>query len=580
MNDIAVATLDDFALEREQGLADYIAAARRRGKLILTVFCTALVLALLTALLWPAKYRSSATILIEQQEIPQDMVRSTITSYADQRVQIISQQVMTTSNLLEIIRKFDLYPDLLQSRAREVVLERMRDDISLDMISADVVDPRSGRPTQATIAFTLAYEAPSADTAVRVATDLTDKFLTTNLETRTQKVEETAEFLASEAERLSGEIKALETRLSGFKTDNVDQLPELTELNLTLMNRSELEVKDVERQLRSIAERKIYLQAELAQLAGAEYAYSETGEKIYSPADRLKFLEAQLATLEAQYSEEHPDVIRARREVAALKDRNDVDAGDPLAELTVERARLLEIYTPSHPEVRDIERQIEAYESGLGATFDELSDNPAVTQLKAQLAAADADEASLLALQAELKARVRSFEERLARTPEIERDYYALTRDLDNARLKYREVRAREMEAKLAQSMETDRKGERFNLIEPPLAPQKPYSPNRILIAALGLFVAIGAAVAAVVVAEALDTSIRGSAALSRRSGTQLIGVIPVISLASEDSSRRRRLRLAATATISACIALFIAVHFFYRPLDVLFYATLRKLGI
>src|SRR5580704_1875236 len=125
---------------------------RRRGTFYGVVGAAVLLTMLLTLLL-PPTYRATGTILIEQQEIPQELVRSVITSFADQRVQVISQRVMTSQNLLSLIERYNLYPDIREKQPREVLLAKMRKDIGMHMISADVIDPRSGRPTQATIAF-------------------------------------------------------------------------------------------------------------------------------------------------------------------------------------------------------------------------------------------------------------------------------------------------------------------------------------------------------------------------------------------------------------------------------------------
>ena len=131
----------------------------RQRFLILFVSAAVMALAITVALVIPPTYTAGATILIEQQEIPQELVRSAVTSFADQRVQVISQRVMTTQNLLELIQRYDLYPDIRSSKPREVLLQAMRNDISMKMISADVIDPRSGRPTQATIAFSVNYNS-------------------------------------------------------------------------------------------------------------------------------------------------------------------------------------------------------------------------------------------------------------------------------------------------------------------------------------------------------------------------------------------------------------------------------------
>src|SRR5262249_5107150 len=158
-------------------------------------------------------YRSAGTILIEQQEMPQELVRSMITSYADERVQVISKRVMTTETLLGIIRRYDLYPKQRANLTREALLTKMQKDIGLRMISADVIDPRSGRPTSATIAFEVSFTSTSADLAAKVANELTTLYLNENLNNRTQLARDAATFLESESTRLDHRIGELEAQL-------------------------------------------------------------------------------------------------------------------------------------------------------------------------------------------------------------------------------------------------------------------------------------------------------------------------------------------------------------------------------
>ena len=146
---------------------DYIAAFRRRGKQIAATIAILFGISLAVAVLLPPVYKSTATILIEQQEIPVDLVRSTISSYADQRIQTISQQVMTRANLMRIVEKYDLYRNHRSTKTTEEILERLAKDIKLDLLKADVVDQRSGAKTNVTIAFNLStavkrLQAPSA----------------------------------------------------------------------------------------------------------------------------------------------------------------------------------------------------------------------------------------------------------------------------------------------------------------------------------------------------------------------------------------------------------------------------------
>src|ERR1700744_1351075 len=222
------------------------------------------VLALLTiivAVAWPPTYRTGATILIEQQEIPQELVRSAITSFADQRVQIISQRVMTTQNLMSLIERYNLYPKIRETEPREVLLLKMRNDIALKMISADVIDPRSGRPTQATIAFSISYQNRSPDLTLKVANDLTTLYMNENLASRTQKAEETTAFFAEEATKQQERIVEIDKRLADFKQKHQDSLPELTQFNMQVSDRTGLALRDEENHISTLDGQIILLRA-------------------------------------------------------------------------------------------------------------------------------------------------------------------------------------------------------------------------------------------------------------------------------------------------------------------------------
>jgi len=252
--------------EKSLDLAVYFGALRRRRTAMLLTLTAVLVITIAAAFLWPAKYRSTGIILIEQQELPSDLVRSTISSYADQRIQVITQRVMTMENLFRIIQRFDLYPQRRKTETREAIIERMRDDIKFEMISADVMDPRSGRPTKATIAFSVSYSNRSADLAGRVANELVSLYLRENIESRKQRSAEATSFLTEEGDRLNKRIAELGAQLAKFKAEHQDDLPELSPLNLQIINRAEDELRDIGTRTSSLDQQITYLDAQLAQL--------------------------------------------------------------------------------------------------------------------------------------------------------------------------------------------------------------------------------------------------------------------------------------------------------------------------
>jgi succinoglycan biosynthesis transport protein ExoP len=587
--------------DKPQGLQGYVQIARRRRPAILIAFASGLVATLLLAGLLPAYYRSSGTILIEQQEIPADMVKSTVTSYADQRVQVISKRVMTTATLLDIIKRYNLYPREQSRDTREALLKRMRDDIGLKMISADVIDPRSGRPTSATIAFEVSYTSRSADQAARVANELMTLYLNENLTNRNKLAHDATDFLEGEGDRINAQILDLEARLAQFKDKNYAKLPDLVQLNMQLLDRNEEELRTQEARLSSLEQQRVYLQAQLVQLKPNSTVFSETGDRIVSSADRLKMLRSQLAAAKAKYAPDHPDVVTLTREVSGME----ADLGEKPDTVNDLRRELQETqsqlddarkrYTAEHPDRVRLEAMVKSLQTDLDAAVAASSapagsagrdtmrptdaDNPAYVQIQAQLSGTDNDITSLNTQIAKLQASVHDYETDVAGSPQVEREYHDLTRDLDNARLRYQEIRNKQGEARVAQSLESDRQGERFTPIDPPLPPEEPVSPNRRLIFALGVILS-GAATAGVLwLLETLDSSVRSRFDLLNLTGIAPLALVPHIETDADRSANRRRMRVAfGGVMVSLCVAVALT-HFFYQPLDVMWFTFTRRFG-
>ena len=578
--------------ENEKTLSEYLEAFRRRKGRLFGVALTILAISLVVAFAWPPTYKSTATILIEQQEIPQDLVRSTVTSYADQRIQMISQRVMTTSNLSGIIEKYDLYADERQREPLETILDEMRDDIALEMVSADVVDPKSGRATTATIAFTLSFENRDPALAQKVDNELVSLFLNENLKSRTEMAKETTNFLADEAQRLDAHVNELEKKLASFKEKNAGALPELINVNMDVMDRTEREMSEVERQINSLKERQIYLESELLKTKPITATISEAGERILGPADKLKVLQTQYLSASARYAPDHPDVVNLRKEIEALK--KEVGGSDSRSEMQLQldgkRAELASIrkkYSPAHPDVKRLQREISNIDKELKkaperimTSSSDTPDNPAYIQLAASLEATRSDLSSYYKKQKELHAKLADYEGRLTQTPQVEREYRNMMRDYENSVAKYNEITAKQMEAKLAQNLETERKSERFTLIDPPLLPEEPDKPNRLALVFLGFVFSFAGGVGSVAVAESMDTTIYGRRGVIEVLGAPPLAVIPIMETGADKRSRFMKRLLAVLLILALIAGALLAVHLFIKPLDVIWYAGLRKLGM
>ncbi|MGD8854657.1 MAG: lipopolysaccharide biosynthesis protein, partial [Gammaproteobacteria bacterium] len=540
--------------------------------------------------LWPATFTSSATILIKEQDIPPELVRSTVTSYASQRIQAISQRVMARPNLLEIIDKYDLYTDERKRLTTEEIVEEMRENISLDMIDAQVVDPRSGRPTAATIAFRLSFSGEHPGQVQKVANELMSLYLKENLKERSQQASETLTFLSEEADRLRVEIAKSEEKLAAFKEEHADALPGMADLNFKVVERTEDEISEIDNQIRSLEETRSHLSSQLAQTPA--YGDDRGDNIMLDPAARLQAMRTEYLRLIARYSEDHPDVVRTRREIKALEQETGLTASssalqsEKLEELRRELATLRNKYSSDHPDVARLQQQVNTLESSITSTpkpapsVTPTPTNPAYTQLQSRTEAIGVTIKSLQRKRGALEGKLTDYERRLAEAPQREWEFRTLARELRNATQKYQELRAKEMQARLAQELEKDSKGERFEIVEPPIRPEEPVSPNRPAILFLSLVLALGSGIGFAAVAESMDDSVHGSKSIASTLGAAPLAAIPYFENETEMSKRKRRLATRAAAAVGAVVLVIVALHVFWTPLDVLWYKALRKADV
>jgi uncharacterized protein involved in exopolysaccharide biosynthesis len=469
----------------------------------------------------------------------------------------------------------------------------MRADIGMHMISADVIDPRSGRPTQATIAFSVSYQSRSPDLALKVANDLTSLYLNENLTSRTQLGQQTEDFFGEEAKRQAAHIQELDKALSAFKEKHHNDLPDLVQLNLETMQRTELELHDAENKVDALDAQRVLLQAQLAQINPTLQVFSDTGQRVMGPEDRLKALKAQLASYKARFAPDHPDVVTTQREIEGLE--KDVKADDDTAdrmrqldEAEAQLARAREKDAPDHPDVVQLQHVVDSLTKQVDAAAavgkrreaTTHSDNPVYIQVKGQLDSLAVDRDSAIKRRDELRAKFDDYERRLALSPEVERQYHEMSRELETAQLEYKQILAKQTESEVSENLEAERKGERFTMIEPPQMPEKPVSPNRPLIAVLGLLFSVALGVGAAAARESLDASVRGPSDIRHLLRVPALASIPHIVTADDQLRRRRITRYSWAGGIVALILIAVAIHLFVRPLDVLWLTIVRRFGV
>jgi succinoglycan biosynthesis transport protein ExoP len=551
---------------------------RRRWQILLpTLLLLALSAIVIKAL--PPTFRSSATILVEEHEIPAELVGSTFSSYADQRIQVISRQVMTRANLRQVIEKYDLYRKQRKNGISDGVIERVRSNINLEILSAEVTDRRSGNKTTATIAFVLSYHGESAEQAQQVTGELVSLYLKENLKNRQQQTADTERFLGQEATRLEAQIVDIEQNLARFKERNAGWLPEQAQVNLQMRERAEIDLSESDRQITALLQRKTDLETQLAQSKPYLPAVSPTGERVLESSESLRLARLQYESLLGIYSADHPDVQRLRQQIEGLQRQlSPTNIASPqeleLQRLRSELAALRERYSEEHPDVVRITSKLAeltpiANDKLSGSAIDirqpPQADNPVYVTLRGQIASTQAEIASIRGRQNQLRLRLAEYDRRLRETPQAEREYMDITRERENATRRYQEVKAKLMEAQVAQSLEKDSKAEQFTVIEPPNLPEKPVRPNRTALALLGAALSLGVGMAIGGVREAMDKTIHSASQLAAASRTPVLASIPDFR-ASAASSRKISVRQALAALLAIAILVGL-VHIFIAPI-------------
>ncbi len=583
---------------------------RRQRRLFLLVFFFVLLIAVVVALSLPPIYRAQSTILIEEQQIPQEFVQSTITSYVEERLQVITQRIMSRPRLQEIIDRFNLYPEMRKSYTREEIIARLRKNISLETISADVIDRRTGRPTTATIAFNLSYQGRDPDTVVKVTNRLTSLYLEENLRQREAQVTSITSFLKQERDTLARQIAELEEKISRFKQKHGRELPEFNAVNLQAVNRLTRDLEQNRMQLRSLKERKLYLEGQLATLDPERDQVgrmrSDDGRLLLSPKEKLKALRRQLLSFKARYSSKHPDVIKTEHEIAKILALHPELAEPSRDELREKEKELGEMERRSrdlaarlgtqHPDRICLEREIAILKKDIAALKRRTSlaadgspdvteavqqpTNPAYINLQIQLKSTALEIASTEAEYRKLKQRLDEYRTRLENAPLVERDYKRMLREQEQTQQRFTDITRKLTEAQVAQQMEESQKGERFRIIDPAQRPEKPFKPNRVAIVLIGFVLALGLATGVCALRENLDTSIKTGAELARLTGLPLLSVTPLMVSPSEKRQRQRRRIFFLLLLLAVFVAFLAAVHFFYRPLDIIWIKILRRLDL
>ncbi len=518
--------------------SDYVHAIARRKTLLFGVAIPIAVLAILLSLLLPDVYTSSGLVEIDDPSAAESLSVQTgngngESDYADQYVQNLKGIVLTDSNLRKLNAADKLYPEYEGATDDSAMLKRMKRDIGVNIVTTPILDPRTGREREVVDAFTVSYDNRVPEKAKAGASWLVAAFLAEHRKQRQGRASGAADFYAKEADRIKTHVAQLEARLAEFKKANYGQLPELTQVNMTMMDRTEAQIQQNDTQARSLRQERVFLAAQLEQ------------QRAQGPdASSVHQLEDQYNRMRSTYDESHPDMIALRRQIDSLKYGTSATAGSSLkSQLAAKQQTLAEArqrYGEEYPDVKKLQRDIATLQTRIKAGENgnvELSDGtPVSMQLRTQINAVDSQLASLETQTAVLRSKLAGLEKSVTATPQVEREYADATRDLSIAREKYEQLLNRQMDAEVSEQAIVGGGADEFRLIQAPSTPVIPAKPQRLAILLIGLVAAVILALSATIAAEALDPKVRGA-----RDVRDLLSVSPLVAIPTIRNSRSKR---------------------------------------
>ena len=543
------------------GLSTYYAFVRRRRRVIAYVGLPVAVTAILVALSLPSIYTAPAAFQFEESAIASlGAGRQNHDEYLDQYVTKLGESVLTRANLTSMRNSLQLYPD--EGADSSDAIRKVARGVHIDMVTERILDPGSGRPKDVNAGFRVYYEAKSPVEAQQASKWLVDQLIGVSRQTRRDKALHTAEFLAAEAERYRAQSAQLESKLADFKSKHVNELPESTQTNVASKERLEQELYNVQQDIRTLQQNRIFLETQLQQVL-------TTG----GDNESLHALQEEYNKKAATYDKNHPDMIALRQQIDAARRTGGARGSTSLrAQLETQKAILAQArqrYSEDHPDVKRIERTIEGLEARLAAgepaDAAKVSTEPAVVQLQTQLHGTDNQIASLQSRTSELRGKLSERDVHLGSSPQVEKEYQNLTRDLALAHDKYDQILKQKMDAEFSAAATLAGSGDEFRLTQEPGLPSGPSKPFRMAIVILGCMLAGFLAVVVGLGAEALDQTVRGSRDVHSLLNVTPMAIVPEIHNSVFLQHRHHHLRLMATSLVLGIPVLFVLVRFVVR---------------
>jgi len=504
--------------EKPFNIHDYLAIGLRRKWYILIPLVVCALGSFGVYKYLPKVYTATTLILVQPQAVPESYVRSTITDSVANRLNTISQEILSRTRLEKVIQEFNMYADLRNKIPLEEIIEVMRKAIEIK-----VQEPRRDRRDPTTNSFSISFEGEEPKTVMMVTNKLASLFIEENLKVRESQAEGTSEFLSKELLGIDEQLKRKEQDIRGFKERNMGQLPQQLDANLRILERLGQQVKTTNESLRAAEDRSIVIQSQIELIKKREPIQVGRGGTVSFQGDasgdrgedplivQLRNLKRDLAMVESKYKQTHPDVIDLKKKVLDLepkvKELLEKQDAERTTRLHAREERVIEQNVP--PPTPDPETQ------------------RLFTQYTEQYNAAVLEAKRLREEEKDLKQQITLYQRRIEDTPRREQELTLLTRDYELLKTNYQSLLDKKMQAQMAGNLERKQQGEQFKILDPARIPEKPVKPDRNKILLIGVFVGFALGLGLTWFRESLDQSFHTVSEVEVYLGIPVLATIP-----------------------------------------------------
>jgi polysaccharide chain length determinant protein (PEP-CTERM system associated) len=533
--------VDDLDENNTEGfdVQHWLGVARRRHMQFLIPLFVGWALVWGVSWVLPPRYQSTTLILVEHPTMPKDYVTPNVNDDLQERMQSITQQILSRTRLLHIIDRLNLYADQHSQPSADQKVDMMRKDIGIELVR-DALNQIT--------AFNVSYSSRDPHLAQQVTSELTNLFINENLEVRQQQSEDTTKFMESNLEGARRVLADQEDKIREFKAQHPGELPAQVGSNLQILAGLQSQLQTEEDALNTAKQQRVYLETLVTQYRSLQGTPKTAGGTtlvgLPSIDEELDKLKAQLADLSSHYTDRHPDVRKLRQQIAETEKTRDRIIADLKAKKSAPADPDAATTTPDPSTMAD-------------------ATSPMV-QLQGQVQSNRVEIANRERAVADLKTKVVDYQARLNQEPVREQQLSDLTRGYEQSKANYDDLLKKKNESAMATSMELLQQGERFRIIDPPSLPVKPQSPDRLKLSGIGLGIGLALGVVIAGAFEMMDDRIYDEKELQKLLPVAVISEIPTVAAAADQQRQRRLLWVGCATAVFVSVTILVGSVFSY----------------